>query len=117
MVSLEAARAVPNPEFECRLSELEGLCVEPIRGASSQDLEVECRLFALEPIRDDRDGCVSALKQAVSDLGCWRPKSEGLIDDLRQQVSRLATERDRQVFDTSLFATTRDRQVLNTTSH
>jgi hypothetical protein len=84
--SLESTRVVPDPVFERRLHELEGLCVDPNHGSSSWDPEVEHRLTALEAIRvePNHDARVSALEQAVSDLGHWRLESEGLVDDLHQ---------------------------------
>jgi len=86
--------AVINPEYERRITELEGFCLDSANVGAVLDPTLERRLQELESlrverVRDEEDDRMDKLERAVAELGRWRPESEGILDALSLKVSKL----------------------------
>jgi len=100
LAELESRGSAPiSPDIIKRIATLESACV-------NNEAAISKRLEAIESNRmcisdDDCDARVTALETVAADVNAWRPKLEGIVDDLRLKVQKVSMPYDRTVFDTS----------------
>ena len=83
-----AELAQPSAVIDQRLADLELVWV-------NQKVDVTRRLSDLKVVRvqqisDERDEWVAELKVAAADINAWIPELEGVVDDLKLEVQKIA---------------------------
>jgi chromosome segregation ATPase len=98
VADLEAAPADPQVNaVESRVATLEASYVD-------RDTEFNNRLRSLEALRvgavkDESDDRLATLEKATKELCAWRPDVDGVLDDIRISVQKMAKTHARAMFD------------------
>ncbi|XP_066398707.1 uncharacterized protein [Miscanthus floridulus] len=108
-VTAESALSRPVADLESAPADLQVNTVESRvtsleASYTDRDAEFNNRLRTLEalrisPVKDERDDRVTTLEKATKELCAWQPEVDGVLDDIRISVQKMAKNHARAVFD------------------